>query len=179
MKKIFTLLVMSIFLVSLMGTAVLADDSNLVGDKALSVASEKSKASKGDFWNDLRVKLALNKQKRELNQIDVDGDVNEIRNALRATIMMEKKLEAHKEKFVEGHSKIVERQGSKMSEEKIARLNEAFSKIEVRTSEAQDRIDKKQENLIARYKILTGATDEEVDALMDELEAEVEAKFQN
>ena len=65
-----------------------------------------------------------------------------------------------------------------MSEEKLTRLTESFSKIETRNSEAQDRIEQKQENLIARYKILTGATDAEIDALMAELEAEVVAKLQ-
>jgi len=177
--KIFSILLMSVLMLSVMGTFVLAKPDNAplqVGDKALSAASENSKASKSDFWGDLRMKLELNKQKRDLKKIDVGGDEKEIRNALRATIVMEKKLEAHKEKFIEGHSKILERQSLKMGEEKIDRLSETFSKIEVRTEEAKDRIEQKQGNLIARYKILTGATDEKVDAFMDELEAE--AKFQ-
>ena len=168
-----------------MGTFVLAGHDkgpkSQVGDKALNVASEKSKASKSAFWDELRIKLAANKLKRAekgLDEIDVDGDENGVKNALRATIMMEKKLEIHKAKFVEVHSGILEKQKAKMSEEKITHLTEVFSKIETRNSEAQDRIDQKQENLIARYKILTGATDAEIDALMAELEAEVVAKLQ-
>ena len=208
-----------------MGTIVLAESDkgpkSQVGDKALNVASEKSKASTSVFWDNVMLKLAsknekkaeialkiaekkaahsedlaekgkseeakekaeehkeaLDKAEKYLDKVAVDGDVNEVKNALRATIMMEKKLEAHRDKFVEGHSKILERQKARMSEEKITHLTEVFSKIETRTAEAKDRIEQKQENLIARYKILTGATDEEVDALMAELEAEVEAKFQ-
>ena len=183
--KILSIFLMSILMLSLMGTFVLAGHEkgpkSQVGDKALNVASEKSKASKSAFWDELKIKLADKKLKRaekNLDKIAVDGDEKGIKNALRATIMMEKKLESHKEKFVEVHSGILEKQKTKMSEEKLTRLTESFSKIETRNSEAQDRIEQKQENLIARYKILTGATDAEIDALMAELEAEVVAKLQ-
>lgn len=144
------------------------DHASQVGDQALSVASEKSKASTNAFWDNIGVKIASNKQ---------ENSKEGIKNALRATIIAEKKLEVRKEKVAGEHSKILERQKERMSEEKIARLNEKFSKIETQTEKAQARIDQKQENLIARYKLLTGATDEEVEALMNELEAEVEAKF--
>ena len=115
---------------------------------------------------------AVEKAEKYFDEIAQDGSAEEIENALKATVKMQMALQLHKEKFVTIHSRILERQAEKMTEEKIAHLNEIFSKVDDRTTLAEERILQKQENLIARYKVLTGATDEEVETLMNGFRAE-------
>ena len=200
----------TVLMISLIGTAVLAEeDVDLISDDS-SAISEKKDSSTNVFWDEVKMKYTFNKQKKaeialkiadkralqagqltekgkyteakelvkkhkeavekaEKYNEDVaqDGDAESVKQALRETVMMQEKLEIHKEKFILVHSRILERQSEKISEEKLTHLEEVFSNIEEKSLEAENRIAQKQENLIARYKILTGATDEEVNSLIE------------
>jgi len=114
----------------------------------------------------------VEKAEEHFDDVATDGDEESVKRALRATVRMQERLQIHKEKFIAVHSRILERQSDRISKERLDNLNEIFSKVEDRTAEAEARIAQKQENLIARYKVLTGATDEEVEALMEEFRAE-------
>lgn len=115
---------------------------------------------------------AINNSEKNLDDVATNGNNESVLNALRATVKMQYLLGLHKEKFVTVHSDILERQSERMNESKLNHLESVFSKIENKSNEAEARIAQRQENLIARYKILTGASDEEVQSLLDGFKAE-------
>jgi hypothetical protein len=115
---------------------------------------------------------AINDSEENFDNIATNGDNESVLNALRATVKMQYLLDLHKEKFITVHSEILERQSERMDESKLNHLESAFSKIENKSDEAEARIAQKQENLIARYKVLTGASDEEVQSILDGFRAE-------
>lgn len=97
-------------------------------------------------------------------EINGDEDAEGIFRALCTTVMQQNRTEAHKEKVLQVKAGILERQAGKMSEKQLTHMGDVFSKIENRTETAQNRIAQRQENLKAKYKILTGMSDEEIDA---------------
>jgi len=121
---------------------------------------------------------AINDSEENFDKIATNGDNESVLNALKATVKMQYLLDLHKEKFVTVHSGILERQSERMDENKLNHLEGAFSKIENKSGEAEARIAQKQENLIARYKVLTGASDEEVQSILDGFRAEFEDTVQ-
>lgn len=117
---------------------------------------------------------AVEEAEDNFEDIANNGDEESVLNALKATVRMQYRFDLHKEKFLDIFSKILERQSEIMNEEGLAHIIDVFSNIEAKSEEAENRIEQKQDNFIARYKIITGATEEEIEALLDGFESEFE-----
>jgi len=145
-----------------------------IADKRALKAGQFAEKGKHEKAKELveKHKQAMENAEEAFDELAVNGNEEDVKKALKATVRMQVKLDAHKEKYTSVHSKILERQSDKMDEEKLAHLEEVFSKIEERWAVAEERIAQKQENLISRYKVLTEATDEEIAQMLEDFKAE-------
>ncbi len=224
--KIFSALIVSVLMLSLMGTFVLADDDALDNsDNGLSTAEintatadENVESSSGIlsdkfslfFANkgkraEIKMKIA-NKRMNELkraennpdnakkiaeqyekdlddalksfNEIAVDGDKEQVIKSLRQTVIMKYRLETHQQKVSGVHAGILIRQSEKMNEEKLAHLTEVFGNINEKVDSKISGIKTLQENLIARAVVVTGLTEEEIRAKLENFEASLDEKKQ-
>jgi len=221
MKKILTLLVVGLFLFSLMGTMVLAEETEGdISDVELQAASfEEVTDSSGIFLDNVRMRFSFNKQNKvkiamriadkrmlqaeehfkegNFNKAKVakqnheeamvkaesyiedlieNGDEEAVKRALAKTIMMQNRIEAHNEKSLEIHARILENKADQMTDEQLSHLEEVFGNIQERSETAESKMIQQQENLRAQYKVLTGMTDEEIDAEMAAYDGFLEGK---
>lgn len=109
-----------------------------------------------------------------LENFEEDGNAFATRRALAKTIVFQNRIEAHEERALEIKSEILERQGDKMTDEQLAHLEEVFSNIETRAEKTQERVQQRQDNLRAKYKVLTGMNDWEVDESLEEYDSFLE-----
>lgn len=203
-------MVMGMFLFSLMGTFVLAEETiGVISDIQISPVEEVTDSS-GIFWNQLQRSFTFNKQnkaeismkiadkrmlqaeehfqKGDFNKAKVakqnhekamvkaeayiedlieNGNEESVRKALARTIMMQNRIETHNEKSLEIHARILENNAGQMTEEQLSHLEEVFGGIQERSEIAEAKMVQQQENLRARYKVLTGMTDEEISTTMN------------
>ena len=98
-----------------------------------------------------------------LDDVEANGDENATRLAIARTIAMQNRIEAQEERALEIKAGILERQADRMTEEQLAHLEEVFAGVETRSEEALQKVEQRQENLKAKYKVMTGMTDEEIE----------------
>lgn len=95
-----------------------------------------------------------------------EGDEKSVEKSLARIILMQNRIETHNERALEIHTKILENKSSQMSKEQFSHLEEIFSNIQKQSDTSEARISQQEENLRARYKVLTGMSDEEIGAKM-------------
>lgn len=220
---------MSILMLSLMGTFVLADDddseledsaeaglstaeistatadenvessSGILSDKfslffankgkraeiKMNIANKRmNEIKKAENNPDKAKKLAEEYEKdldsalKSFDEIAVDGDEKQVREALKQNVIMKYRLQTHQQKISAVHAGILTRQSEKMNEEQIVHLTEVFSDINNRISSKITQIGERQENLIARAVVVTGATEEEIRAKLTAFENSLAEKKQ-
>ena len=216
MKKIFSLIVLGVFLFSLIGSVVLADEiSNSGNGPAIIVPNPDEEISdSGIFWDNMNMHFSSDKEKKAeialkisekravqaakhienkkyekakksaekhkemmekaeeyFGEVEEDGDAGAVKKALAITIILQNRIEFHEERALQIKERILEKHADSMTSEQLAHLEEVFSGIEDRADSAQEKIAQRQENLRARYKILTGMSDEEINILMAEYDS--------
>lgn len=216
MKKIFSLIVLGVFLFSLMGSAILADETSDSRDgSAIIVPNPDEEISdSGIFWDNINMQFNSNKEKKAeialkisekkavqaakhieskkyekakksaekhkemmekaetyLEDVEEDGNADAVKKALAITIIFQNRIEFHKERALQIKERILEKHAEDMTNEQLSHLEEVFSRIEDRANISQEKIAQRQENLRARYKILTGMSDEEINVLMAEYDS--------
>src|SRR3989338_7827478 len=168
--KILSVFLMSVLMLSVMGTFVLADENDVSADAGLSqaeiasaTADDNVEGSSGIAGDRLKIIFAANKAKKA-----------EIRTkiALKQTVIMKYRLESHQIKVAEVHAVILVRQSEKMNAEQLTRLTEVFGNINEKVSSKISKIEELQENLIARLLVVAPELSEE------EIRAKLEA-FEN
>jgi len=97
----------------------------------------------------------------------------ESREGLTKLVRAENRLEAHKEKAEAIYLRTLERlQDNNASEERIAKLEEIYAKVNERLDNVEEKQLARRESAKERHKTLSGETDAEVDADIEEIEDE-------
>ncbi len=99
-------------------------------------------------------------------------------NALGKVATMQERLELHYNKSLAKKERILKRHEENMTEEQLARLEAAFGKLENKTERARERLGKKENRVREIYQLKTNATDEEIDALMEEAKQAYKTKIE-
>lgn len=118
----------------------------------------------------------LDRALEDFEKIASDGNKEEVIRALKRTVIIEHRLKSHQAKWSEIHSNILEVKADSMTEEQLTHLEEVFSTTETKIEEKIDRIEQLQENLIARAVVVTGLTEEEVEAKLEAFENSLKDK---
>lgn len=103
----------------------------------------------------------------EFDKIAADGDLESVKKALRITLMQKYKLELMAERQDAVKFAILEKQAviDKITEEQLAKLEEAFSAIDEKRDARLEKLNQRIDSLEARLKVL-GMTDDEIDELV-------------
>lgn len=134
--------------------------------QAMAEAGKPEKAEKAEREYD----KALDAATKAAEGIESNGDFAAARKALERISYLQNQTESHYEKVTEVKDGILQRQGLRMSPEKIAKLQQVFSKIEYKARQLEIKLDSKKDKVKAKQKALANLTSEEVNALEKEID---------
>ena len=134
--------------------------------QAMTEAGKPEKAEKAER----EYEKALDAATKAAEGIESNGDFAAARKALGKISYLQNQTESHYEKVTEVKDGILQRQGLRMSPEKIAKLQQVFSKIEHKARQMEIKLDSKKDKVKAKQKALANLTSEEVNALEKEID---------
>ncbi len=157
-----------------------AEISLKIAEKRMAQAAKLSKAEKYEKAKEIskKHKMQLEKAEAYLKEVEVNGDEGETKKALASTIKIQNKIGSHKQKVVEIHAAILEKNSETMTEEQLAHLEEVFEMIESKLEESEEKFSQKQENLKTKYKLQSEMTDEEIEEAIEEYKENLSIKEQ-
>ena len=113
---------------------------------------------------------AVTGAEESVEELETDGTVEDSEDALGTVSELQDKIEGHAAKVAAVKDAILLRKAGTMSEEQLAHLTTVFARIKAKALEMETKTTQKKEKAKIKYKALSGKTDEEVDAVMEEIE---------